>query len=268
MNFENAIRGLRNPLESWHKSDSKFGIDNIDSTLDFDIAFQYCLKEDINDEDANHFNEMQEKYAEWLRKNGILKWDEKFENFEFAYIGPYDLELAHKMIKAGSSDRKFLRQIFVSVDITAPLYWWKQADTYKIGTVANSTSTMHKLATTPITINCFEIGDYNKSLIIRENHYQDKEGFYSYFVDDFSKNIIANLEQLRLKYLETKDKKYWKELVRWLPNGWLQTRTLTMNYEVLRNIYFQRKHHKLQEWHLFCQWIEDLPYSADLITYN
>lgn len=127
---------------------------------------------------------------------------------------------------------------------------------------------MHKLATTPITINCFEIGDYNKSLIIKENHYQDKEGFYSYFVDDFSKNIIASLEQLRLKYLETKDKKYWKELVRWLPNGWLQTRTLTMNYEVLRNIYFQRKHHKLQEWHLFCQWIEDLPYSADLITYN
>ena len=127
---------------------------------------------------------------------------------------------------------------------------------------------MHKLASTPITLECFETDDYNKGLILYENISSDKEGTYDYFIDDFSKEIIKHLETLRLKYKETKDKKYWKELIRWLPNGWLQTRTITLNYEVLRNIYFQRQHHKLSEWHQFCKWIESLPYAEDLITYN
>ena len=130
-------------------------------------------------------------------------------------------------------------------------------DTYKLGTVANSTSTMHKLASTPITMECFETDDMD---------------IQNLAIDDSEANIrhelemtINFLEQLRLKYNETKDKRYWKELVRWLPNGWLQTRTWTANYEVLRNIYHQRKDHKLTEWHQFCEWIEALPYAKQLI---
>ena len=267
-NFEGAFRGLRNPLESWKKSDSVFGIadvNDIDKMLDFDIASLYCQKNGISIEEQDDYDKCQDECAEWLRKNGIIKWDEYYNLFEYAYIGPNDLDLAHRMIKAGTSDSKFLRQINVSVDITAPLYWWKEFDTYKIGTTANSTSTMHKLASTPITLDCFETKDYNSSLVLSEE--STEEGVFGYFVDDMAKELINHLETLRLKYLETKDKKYWKELIRWLPNGWLQTRTVTMNYAVLRNQYFQRQHHKLSEWHQYCSWVESLPYADDLILY-
>ena len=271
-NFKNAFRGLRNPLESWQKSDSLFGIDSCEyCDADYEVAGYW---EKVNygydfDEDYDKWEEQIEKYAEWLRKNGILNFSDHYEQcVEYAFIGPKDMGLAQRMIKAGTSDRKFLRQINVSVDITAPLYWWKEFDTYKVGTVANSTSTMHKLSSTPITLDCFETDDYDRSLKIHENFSSDNEGVYSYFVDDFASDIIEKLEALRLKFLETKDKRYWKELIRWLPESWLQTRTVTLNYEVLRNIYFQRQHHKLSEWHQFCNWIDTLPYSADLITYN
>ena len=267
--FEGAFRGLRNPLQSWRKSDSVFGIadvDDVDQMLDFDVASLYCEKEGISFEDLDLYDTYQSDYAEWLRQNGILRWDEYHSLFEYAYLGPKDIDLAHRMIKAGTSDSKFLRQINVSVDITAPLYFFKQFDTYKIGTVANSTSTMHKLATTPITLECFETDDYNKNLTLSEE--VTDEAVFTYDTDSFTFDLIQNLEKLRLKYLETKDKRYWKELIRWLPNGWLQTRTVTLNYAVLRNQYFQRKHHKLSEWHQYCEWIESLPYSADLITYT
>ena len=125
---------------------------------------------------------------------------------------------------------------------------------------------MHKLASTPITLNCFETKDYSNSLILSEEN--TEKGVFGYFVDDMAKELINHLETLRLKYLETKDKKYWKELIRWLPNGWLQTRTVTMNYAVLRNQYFQRQHHKLSEWHQYCSWVESLPYADDLILYT
>jgi hypothetical protein len=152
------------------------------------------------------------------------------------------LFLMQKLIKAGSEHRKFLRQIFVSVDITAPLYWWKEFDTYKIGTVSNSTSTMHKLASTPITMDCFENG----------------EMIYSF--------TIAELEMNRLKYLETKDKNEWKRLIVNLPESWLQKRTITMNYENILNMYQQRKNHKLTEWSKsFCDWVKTLPYAEELI---
>jgi len=168
------------------------------------------------------------------------------------------------MIKAGTSDRKFLRQILISVDITAPLYWWKEFDTYKVATVANSTSTMHKLSSTPITLDCFETDDLVKELPIydREPYNEDWSVEHSWM------NLINDLETIRKKYLETKDKKYWKELIRLLPESWLQTRTVTMNYEVLRNIYSQRKNHKLSEWHQFCDWVQTLPYAKELITYG
>ena len=173
------------------------------------------------------------------------------------------MKLAQKLIKAGSEHRKFLRQIFVSVDITAPLFWWKEMDTYKIGTIANSQSSMHKLATTPITRDCFETDDFddllNTGLSIEYNK--------------FFNEIICCLEQLRQYYLKTHDKKVWKELIRALPESWLQTRTVTMNYENILNMYHQRKNHKLNEWSgiddptkpNFISWVKTLPYAKEFI---
>ena len=212
-NFEGAFRGLRNPLESWNKSDSIFGIENIEyCKADWDVAAEYCLKDNVSYDDGDHYYQLEEKYADWLVKNGVLRYpnDSNADVVEYAFIGPNDLDLAHRMIKAGSSDSKFLRQINVSVDITAPLYFFKEFDTYKIGTVANSTSTMHKLASTPITLDCFETDDYKKSLLLSEE--STEEGVFGYFVEDMVKDLINHLETLRLKYLETKDKKYWKEI--------------------------------------------------------
>ena len=186
------------------------------------------------------------------------------QSFEHMIIGPNDLNLAQRMIKAGSSDRKFMRQIFVSVDITAPLYWWKEADTYKIATVANSTSTMHKLSSTPITIDCFEIDDYEPYLKVFDGEPYNPD----YNIADMWDSIINVCETLRKRYNETKDQRYWKELIRILPEGWLQTRTWTANYEVLRTIYTQRQHHRLTEWHSFCNWIQTLPYAKELILYS
>ena len=164
--------------------------------------------------------------------------------------------LAKRLIAGGSEHRKFLRQIFVTVDITAPLLWWKEADTYKVGTVANSTSTMHKLASTPITLDCFELGDYSPELDMIDDVPLGLR------VDSF----IDDLEQMRQKYLMTNDKRYWKELVRWLPNGWLQTRTVTMNYENLLSMYHQRRNHKLTEWSIdFINFIKSLPYASDFL---
>lgn len=175
-------------------------------------------------------------------------------------IGQNDLALAQTLIKAGSEHRKFMRQIFVSVDITAPLYWWKEFDTYKVGTVANSTSTMHKLASTPITKECFEMDDFS------DVSYNDKG------IDISTKNIWEafcwDLEQLRIKYNETKDKRYWKELIRLLPESWLQKRTVTMDYENLLAICSkgQRRFHKLTEWgKAFIGWARTLPYAQELI---
>ena len=269
MNFEGAFRGLRNPLESWAKSDSQFGIEKLEEIqADYETACEYCINEGLNaEEDYDAFYEAEEKYAEWLRENGDLNknsFNLYFPDYvQYAYIGPKDLNLAQRMIKAGTSDRKFMRQIFVSVDITAPLYWWKEADTYKIGTVANSTSTMHKLASTSITFDCFEMDDF-ENLRVYDNEPYNTDTFITDIWDD----IIGYCETLRLRYNETKDKRYWKELIRILPEGWLQTRTVTLNYEVLRNIYFQRRYHKLTEWHIFCEWIESLPYGKELITYE
>ena len=187
----------------------------------------------------------------WDKSDSVFKgYNGKIENTS---IGKNDLELMQKLIKAGSEHRKFLRQIFVAVDITAPLYFFKELDTYKVGTVANSTSTMHKLASTPITIDCFEMGDFTP------------------FIDNFKidlswRTVVSYLEQLRQKYNETKDKRYWKELIRLLPESWLQKRTITMNYENILNMYQQRKNHKLTEWSKsFCDWVKTLPYAEELI---
>lgn len=221
-NFAGALRGMRNPLESWHKSDS-----------------QYCKNKDC---------------GQCSFRNNELKCD----THDYI-IGKNDLALAQRLTLAGSEHAKFLRQVFVSVDITAPLYWWKEFDTYKIGTTANSTSTMHRITSKPISLDCFETGDYSDELSDYDRGHN--EGVYP-MVD----MIIEYLEHLRTKYIATKDKRYWKELIRWLPNGWLQTRTITMSYANLRNMYFQRRHHKLTEWSVdFVNWIKTLPYAEELI---
>lgn len=210
--FEHAARGMRNPLESWHKNDT---------TAD--------------------------------------------------KVGDNDLALMKKLIIAGPEHRKFMRQIFVSVDITAPLYWWKEFDTYKVGTVANSTSTMHKITARPITLEDFEIDDFAKDLFTfgREPYNIDN------VMADHWEYIIDVLNCLRDRYLETKDKRYWKELIRILPEAWLQKRTVTLNYENLLAICSkgQRRFHKLNEWSgidnpnltNFISWARSLPYAADLI---
>ena len=215
------------------------------------------------------FRGMRNPLASWDKSDSYENYSVDFEEeFEIRYpyyrIGANDLDLAQRLIKGGPEHRKFLRQIFVSVDITAPIYFWKEFDTYKVGTTANSTSTMHKLASTPITKDCFEMDDFNNDLII----YEDYPYSLGMPMSELWDIIINDLETLRQRYNETKDKRYWKELIRLLPEGWLQTRTVTMNYEILRNIYTQRRYHKLTEWHTFCDWILSLPHAEELITYG
>ena len=205
--FAHAVRGARNPMNSWHKMDSEFYEDSYDTVL-----------------------------------------------------GENDLDLLQRLIKGGPEHRKFMRQIMVSVDITAPLYWFKEFDTYKIGTTANSTSTMHKLASKEITIEDFEMDDFERVKIF------DREPFnLDDYTDEIWDYIIDICETLRQRYVETKDKRYWKELVRILPESWLQMRTVTMNYENLYSIVRQREGHKLSEWKSFIDWVHTLPYADELI---
>ena len=194
MNFDNAIRGARNPLNSWSRSDSSF------------------------DGEGNFV------------------------------MGPNDLDLAKRLSKAGTDHRKYLRQIFISVDVTAPLYWWKEYDTYKVGTVANSTSTMHKIHSKP-----FEISDFSTDHMTEES-LKVFEGFVGY------------IESVRQKFIQTKDKADWYDLIQRLPSSYNQMRTLTFSYETAANIYRSRKDHKLMEWREFCQWINTLPYAKEIIT--
>lgn len=163
---------------------------------------------------------------------------------------------------------KDLRFIKVSVDITAPMYWWLEFDTYKVGTTANSTSKMHKLASTPITIDCFEMDDF------ADNDEESNE--YNLYTKNMWSKLIDHLEALRKEFNETKDKRYWKELIRILPESWLQKRTVTMNYEDVLNMYVQRRNHKLNEWSgkddptkpNFCSWVLELPYAKQFFIEN
>lgn len=196
MNFENAIRGARNPMNSWGRMDSHTEPDG---------------------------------------------------SFVF---GPNDLDLAMRLAKAGSDHRKYLRMVFVSVDVTAPLYWWKEYDTYKVATVANSTSTMHKIHSKPFSMDDFSC-----------DHMTDG-------TKKFMETVVAELENIRLRFKKTKSKDDWYDMIQLLPSSYNQMRTCTFNYETLINIYRARKNHKLAEWHTFCDWIETLPYAEQLITFE
>ena len=213
MNIENAIRGMRNPMNSWDKSDSGFGCRFYDRVLLCD------------------------------------KCEDKCGNCGRHYVlGSDDLNLAQRLCKAGSDHRKFMRQIFVSVDITAPLYWWKEYDTYKVGTVANSTSTMHKIHAKEFTLE-----DFSHERMVYGTKYI------------LTKYIIPNLNELREEFNEHKDKKVWYSMIQLLPCCYNQLRTCTLTYENLRNMYHARKNHKLDEWVQFTEWIKSLPYSKELI---
>ncbi len=196
MNFENALRGARNPLNSWGRMDSETDADGV------------------------------------------------------FHLGENDRDLARRLCAAGSDHRKFLRQIFVSVDVTAPLYWWKEYDTYKVATVANSTSTMHKIHAKP-----FSREDFSTDHMTPET------------LACFDR-LLETLEQLRLRFVETKDKALWYSIIQLLPESYQQMRTCSLNYETLRSIYFARRNHKLEEWHDYCRWIETLPYAQDTILWT
>ena len=267
-NFAGAFRGLRNPLESWERSDSYFGFMNYDYPVDarVDVIYNWVEQEFIKQGlEVEPFTEKWEdtwgKYSDWLSSNEILRTD--YEIADIATLGPKDLALAQTLILSGPEHCKFMRQIFVSVDITAPIYWWKEFDTYKIGTTANSTSTMHKLVSKPITSECFEFDNGDELEIT--NYTVPHGGECGLVYSDYQEDIIDTCETLRQKYLETKDKRYWRALVQMLPESWLQTRTVTLSYANLRNMYFQRRNHKLEEWHVFCDWIKSLPYGKELI---
>ena len=278
-NFEGAFRGMRSPLESWDRSDSIFDLIKTEEMDDcfFEIAANWVENEGKNPSEEH---ELINEYKNWLSNIGIINRGKHV--IQVALLGPKDLELAQKLIKAGSEHRKFLRQIFVSFDLTAPLYFWKEFDTYKIGTVANSTSTMHKLASTPITLNCFETDDYQPDLVYLEGTDEMGDNPFDYFlcisdmIEPDSKElntyeeptIIKFLEELRLAYLETGDKVYWKELIRWLPESWLQTRTITMTYENILNLIHQRNNHKLSEWNWLINEFKKLPYSYELLFFT
>lgn len=193
MNLENAVRGARNPMNSWAKSDSFY------------------------DAEGNYV------------------------------LGPSDLDLCHRLSAAGSDHRKYLRQIFVSMDITAPLYWWKEFDTYKVATVANSCSTMHKIHARPFT---------------REDFSHDRMSEGALAVLD---GVVAYLEECRLRFVADKEKADWHDMIQLLPSSYNQMRTVTMNYETLLGMYYARRHHKLAEWHALCEVIEGLPYAKELI---
>ena len=228
--WEAAIRGMRNPLNSWEKSDSGYGCGND--------------KEYFCDECSSSFH---------------CPSREKTYN-----IGPNDYDLMTRLRNAGTDHRKFMRMITVYVDITAPLYWWKEFDTYKVGTVANSCSTMHKIHSKEFTLEDFSCEHLYAEDEIDGMYYSTtaEEEFTS---TDVLKVVIESLNNYRKMYLATKDKKDWWQMIQLLPSSYNQRRTVMLNYEVLANIYKSRRNHKLDEWHTFCDWIESLPYS-ELIT--
>ena len=224
MNFEGAIRGMRNPLNSWDKSDS-FAC-NGENCYISDCPYAYCTGGENYDD------------SECMLPDNV--------NY---VIGPNDLSLMKRLIKAGSDHRKFMRQIIVSVDITAPLYWWKEMDQYRVAVVSNSCSTMHKIHSKPIEIDDFSVEKLST-------------GDYLRFIE-----YVRFLEDIRLTYLETNDKREWYTLIQLLPSSYNQKRTVTLNYETLYNIYGSRKNHKLDEWSVgFISWIESLPYAKELIV--
>ena len=194
--------------------------------------------------------------AIYSARNAMNSWDKSDSNFEKDILGNADLELAKKLVKAGTDHSKFMRMITVTFDITAPMYWWKEASTYKVGTVRNSCSTMHTIHKKEFTLD-----DFSHEHLLTEKETECGDICPIIILEC----MISALNNFRKKFLETKDKKYWWQMIQLLPSSYNQRSTVQLNYAVLRNIYHARKDHKLNEWRDFCKWIEELPYS-ELIT--
>lgn len=203
---------------------------------------------------------MRNSYESWDKSDSDYMEEHYpwYETCEFV-IGKNDLKLMRTLTKVGSDHAKFSRMINVTCDITAPLYWWKEFDTYKVGTVANSCSTMHKIHDKEFTLDDFSFDDFID--LDDTTQYVDEYGEYM----QFNETVIANCEHLRKMYLETKDKRYWRYLIQLLPSSYNQKRTIQLNYQVLRAMHHARKNHKLDEWREFCEWVETLPYAKELI---
>lgn len=225
MGWEHAIRGMRNPKNSWEKSDSGVCATHGPAHC-ADCVYTDCHADDV---------EIGTKYI----------------------LGPNDLKLMTTLRNAGTDHRKFMRMITVYLDITAPLYWWKEFDTYKVGTVANSCSTMHKIAAKEFTFD-----DFSHEKLINSACMEIQEQHIRISPIQALATTIECLNSYRDLYLQTNDKKYWWQLIQLLPSSYNQRRTVMLNYEVLANTYKSRRHHKLDEWHTLCDWIENLPYSA------
>lgn len=225
--WEPAIRGMRNPKNSWAKSDS------------------------TNEENCEECI----YYADYT----VCKYNHIHECLNFK-AGPNDLDLMTRLRNAGTDHRKFMRMIVVYMDVTAPLYWWKEFDTYKVGTAANSCSTMHKIADKEFTFD-----DFSHEKLIKSVCMEIQEQHIRISPIQALATTIECLNSYRDLYLQTKDKKYWWQMIQLLPSSYNQRRTVMLNYEVLANIYKSRRNHKLDEWHTFCDWIESLPYSELII---
>ena len=223
MGWEGALRGMRNPLNSWDKADSAYA-------------------SDIERTDTN-----------------IAAYGTKLDRYDFV-IGQNDLSLCLKLIKAGSEHRKFLRMIHVQMDVTAPLYWWKEADTHKVGTTTNSCSTMHKIASKEFTLDDFS----HEHLIDDQDDFENENGQIYSYKDFLYYDVLDVLNTARRQYLETKDKKYWWQMIQLLPSSYNQRRTIDMNMETVLNILHQRSHHKLDEWIELCDtMLKQIPYCQE-----
>jgi hypothetical protein len=228
--WEAAIRGMRNPMNSWDKSDSDF----CDTWYDEECP-KNCVHRCVCNENTAHL-----------------------------IVGENDLARMKKLVKAGTDHRKFLRMINVTVDITAPLYWWKEFDTYKVGTVRNSCSTMHTIHKKEFTIDDFS---HEHLETTGNTHAKLSVGEYDILLHPYSllQITVAVLNSNKNMYLQTKDKKYWWQMIQLLPSSYNQRATVQLNYEVLLNMYHSRKTHKLDEWRTFCEWVEKLPYMEEFI---
>ena len=255
LGWEHAIRGMRNPMNSWEKSDSDYR-PILCARCDTCPTFSDHTWDDCDDCEVKRLTD---------EHKGFM-------------VGPNDHDLMTRLRNAGTDHRKFMRMITVYVDITGPLYWWKEFDTYKVGTVANSCSTMHKIAAKEFTLEDFscehlfgneDMLKWDERTDIAKDHALaavNVDGDWCYFSPKGYIQMTCNmLNRFRQLYLETKDKKYWWQMIQLLPSSYNQRRTVQMNYEVLANIYKSRKGHKLDEWHTFCDWIVSLPYS-EIIT--
>lgn len=223
MGWEGALRGMRNPLNSWDKADSAYA-------------------SDIERTDTN-----------------IAAYGTKLSRYDFV-IGQNDLALCLKLINAGSEHRKFLRMIHVQMDVIAPLYWWKEADTYKVGTTTNSCSTMHKIAAKEFTLDDFS----HEHLIDDQDDFENENGQIFSYKDFLYYDVLDVLNKARRQYLETKDKKYWWQMIQLLPSSYNQRRTIDMSMETVLNILHQRSHHKLDEWIELCDtMLKQIPYCQE-----